>query len=277
LETYATCIRAIRSIQSAPNMLQLIRDRVRQDRSSPRGVKSSDCWSELRHHISRLFAYEHTVNDFLDAEAEWPELFRDFDAVVVPSSQPDKKPLSNRSNTASKIIGRMTSDEGQMEKFRAIAAGLQKFDLDARIKSQITSASFKPGVHAEVLVLAFITRNCDTFQYFRGVKYIGSSKPTCKLCKYFFDAHPSRVQARASHGNLYKNWKFPGETTRDVYTAVIESVRKDAFPVVTRQTGRAVDDLVNRFESGLDLRSELVDEREEEGLLGTEGGGASLA
>lgn len=256
--------------------------------------------------MSRLFAYEHMVDSFLEAEGEWPELFRDFDSIVIPSSQKDDKPLNQTSNTASKIIGRMTSDVAQMEQFRTIAAELQKFDFDGRIKSQISSDSFRPSVHAEVLVLDFITRNCPSseFQYFRGIKYIGSSKPTCKLCSYYFEAHPSRVQSRPTHGNLYKNWKFPDilaahgnqavEARKTIYTSVIGNIRKDAFQimedklapwkrhdsntysVMTRQTNRTVDELGDRLRSGLSLRGGLIEERQEEGILDDEDGGARL-
>ena len=242
LIAYSRCLRLIQRTMSASGMSQLVNERARQGRIP--GVNSLECWSELRHHMSRLLAYEQTVEDLFAAEGEWPELFRDFEILPIPSSRTDANPLGRKSENAHSIFVRMTSDPEKKAKYRALAAELERVDLNVRIKNQCEKATFRPCVHAEVLVLDWVTANCPIpeFQFFQRIKYIGSSKPTCKLCNYYFGAHPSRVKPRSTHGNLYLNWKFPDVYEADgpkgikrrtaIYYSMLENIRNDAFQIM---------------------------------------------
>jgi hypothetical protein len=116
--------------------------------------------------------------------------------------------------SADRIIGHMTSDPRELEKYRAHAQELQKFGLDDSIRSKASKQKFRPFVHAEVLLLDWLERDGGTHpsRFFNDYKYIGCSKPTCRLCGYLFSVHPSGVEIRRPHGNLYTNWRMP-----DVY------------------------------------------------------------
>ncbi|CAM1504383.1 Fc.00g019740.m01.CDS01 [Cosmosporella sp. VM-42] len=310
LSSCFNCLHAIQIFFSPQiGVPDLINERARQGRMP--GMTSMECWSDLRHHISRLQSYGHATREFIKAKKEWPELFRDFKVIPLPSSRADANPLGKKSENAHNIIGRMVSDDQEIAKYRELAEDLQMFDLDGRIKDQCKRSTFRPYVHSEVLVLDWVAANSHrlNFHFFRGFKYIGSSKPTCKLCDYYFKAHPSRIEARPTHGNLYTNWRFPdvlkvdGEAAirrrQNLYNSMRLSICDDGFRILEdkssvwkkhdsntysvmsarqtdAQTDVSIDDLGERLRTGLNLRSTSRYGDLDESVSDDEGGGASL-
>lgn len=226
-----------------------------------RGSTSSDCWSELRHMMSRLLAYRQALSFFLRAKAQWPRLFTKFTVDPVPSSKRDPKfNVRNKSLTADSIVGRLTRKQNEIDTFRNFVSHLQPYSLDERIVREFTRDDFRPVVHSEVLLLNNIefSGGITPDRFFNGWMYIGSSKPTCKLCHYYFLEHRSGVEHRSSHGNLYPNWRFPDvlqsqgsralENRTDMLTRLLQRVRKDAFNLVRMRalpTHRAHDSLTS--------------------------------
>jgi hypothetical protein len=214
-----------------------------------RDGKSFECWSELRHAISRLRSYYKTVQCLIDSEEAWPELFQEFVVVSIKSTKPDPNPLGKKSETSHGIIGRMCSDQASIERYRGLARSLEWINLEDRIEAQCTRSSFKPFVHSEVLVLEWaIARPNITF--FRDWKYIGSSKGACQLCRYYFDAvgQHNDIKTRSSHGNLYVNWRFPDlrepeisfdKTRRQtIFNSMMARIREDAFRILVDKSSR---------------------------------------
>lgn len=228
------CERLIRALE-----LLYKSDCVRLIEAKRTGAEMSDRqhWYGFHHAAGRLRAYLHAVPIFISVRRRWPELFRNFEVTYVPSSKPDPNPMQSGSRRggvyADEIIGRMTSNKSMIASYRAHAELLQKFRLDERIQEQSTSKRFKPFVHAEALVLGSLVSDqmTDAPNFFGGWKYIGCSKPTCRLCHYFFAAHPSGVQVRPTHRNVYANWKLP-----DVYS--------DQGPDAPRQRERLIDTML---------------------------------
>ncbi|KAG8351077.1 hypothetical protein FVEN_g10748 [Fusarium venenatum] len=208
-----------------------------------RDGRSFECWSELRHAISRLRSYKKTVQCLIDSEEAWPELFQEFVVVPIESTKPDSNPLGRKSETAHGIIGRLCSDQASIERYRGLASSLELFSLDDRIKTQCTRTTFKPYVHSEVLVLEWVMTRPDV-TFFHDWKYIGSSKGACQLCRYYFDAvgQHNDIKTRSSHGNLYVNWRFPdirepemsfGKTRRQkILNSMMDRIREDAFSIL---------------------------------------------
>ncbi|KAM0242151.1 hypothetical protein ACHAP5_007388 [Fusarium lateritium] len=76
-----------------------------------------------------------------------------------------------------------------------IADDLQQLGVDDMIQQFRNSRKFKPTT-AE--------------NYWNRWNYIGSSKPTCRLCRYYFEAlEGEKPTVRSSHNNLYRNWRLP--------------------------------------------------------------------
>jgi hypothetical protein len=214
-----------------------------------RDGKSFECWSELRHAISRLQSYKKTVQCLIDSEGAWPELFQEFAVVPIQSTKPDPNPLGKKSEAAHGIIGRMCSDGASIERYRGLARSLEWISLDDRIMTQCTRSSFKPYVHSEVLVLEWVMARPNA-TFFHDWKYIGSSKGACQLCRYYFDAagQHNNIKTRPSHGNLYVNWRFPDirepekpscKTRRQtIYNSMMARIREDAFSILVDKSSK---------------------------------------
>jgi hypothetical protein len=216
-------------------------------------------WSELRHALGRLLSYFIAIKVLISARKFWPRLFVDFSVTTIPSTPPLSTPPVIRRN-ARGIIQRMSRSKSTLDAYQRHADHVQTHGgLDERIRQRVNPARFRPIVHAEVNLLASVLRDQnlaetegeDPVRFFYQAEfgaYIGSSKPTCRLCSLYFAAHPSGVKCRESHGNLYYNWRAPDvvspsvlsgedgveveEAERRLQTEILEAmvkeVRKDA-------------------------------------------------
>ncbi|KAK3319859.1 hypothetical protein B0T19DRAFT_445646 [Cercophora scortea] len=250
LRTCEALVRRLHQLNTS-NIGAMIHSRAAEGRNMP-GVPSKECWSELLHAIRRVLAYLHSMEFIFRAKDTWPQLFDSPEISFIPSSARIPRPGRNKSMQADNIIGRMTRKEKDIQMFRDFVRGLQQFDLDERIRAQYDKDSFKPIVHSEVLLHNWI-EFChgepgiiDPSSFFNGWMYIGASKPTCKLCAYYFDECRSGVGYRSSHGNLYTGWRFPdvlpsqGQRALDarqvMVDRVLKRVRADAFLIVREKT-----------------------------------------
>lgn len=177
--------------------------------SSKEEKSKSAPWSELRHYLGRLHSYRDAAEIIVQTSRQDPRLFTDPIVIQIRSSSQVPKPIRNTSLTAAEIIEHMDWKGEDLTPHFSQLQQLQKLGLDRSVKEQITKT--KPFVHAEILVHNELLR-CgisEPQEYWRGVKYIATSKPTCRLCSYYFRAHSDQVQVRPSHLNLYPNWRLP--------------------------------------------------------------------
>lgn len=197
-----------------PATAQFLRKRTSDDKAGNTGP-----WRDLQHHSSRLLAYRRAVDVLWDSGCMWPSLFDTFKVTYIPSSSRASNPLNAGPQMASEILTRMipNSDESKSKYLEQAEIMKQNFNLDKEIEDEWTSNSFRPIVHAEILVHNWLEMTGGTRpeRFFHNWQYIGCSKPVCKLCHYYFSSHPSGVQIRGTHGNLYRNWKMPDYA--DVY------------------------------------------------------------
>lgn len=224
----------------------LIRNRAREGR-----MNKSESWSELRHVAGRLLSYLRAAKTLVSTSKLWPELFENHVVCYISSSIPGpyifKGKHSPKKMSADRIVGCMTSDAKKLEEYKAHAQELQKFKLDKLIQVKTGPKKFRPIVHAEVLLLDWLERNGGTrpSRFFNGYKYIGCSKPTCRLCEHYFSVHASRVEIRSPHRNLYPNWRMPdvyedqgrqaAKERERLMDKILELVRKDTFRVLVER------------------------------------------
>jgi len=176
-------------------------------------------WGEARHALGRLLSYHIAIKVLISARKLWPQLFVDFSVTSIPSSIPLEEPPVVRRN-AKGIIERMGRNRAVLDAYQNHAKDLQARGLDERIRHRVHPLRFRPIVHAEVNLLASVLASRaqavadgeDPLRFFHEAdfgRYIGSSKPTCVLCRSYFSAHPAGVRCRETHGNLYFNWRAP--------------------------------------------------------------------
>ncbi|OAQ65623.1 deaminase domain-containing protein [Purpureocillium lilacinum] len=173
-------------------------------------------------------------------EVPLAELFHGPATYFIPSSVAPRRSVRNKSLTAESIVGRMTRKQGHIQELRSFAEDLQVFDLNGRTRKQYQRSSFSTVVHSEVSLLNWLEWNggTDPSRFFHGWAYIGTREPTCRLCSYYFQGHPSTVEYRSSHGNLYASWRLPDVLRRQgsaavqartpMYDRILQRVRQDA-------------------------------------------------
>jgi len=211
------------------------------------GPSSIKCWSQLFHTTKRIMAYPQSVQFILLAKRNWPALFMSPEVFFVQSSDPIPKPVRRKSQTADSIVGRMTRKEKEIKIFRDFVRSLQIFNLDERIQTEYSKDTFNPIVHCEVLLLNWLETHggITRSRFFNDWMYIGSSKPMCKLCSYYFEEHRSGVEHRLCHDNLYTSWRVPDvlpsqgpaalEARQIMVDRVLLRVRKYAFDIVRKK------------------------------------------
>ncbi|KAH8647344.1 hypothetical protein BX600DRAFT_518608 [Xylariales sp. PMI_506] len=193
-------------------------------------------WSDLRHYLGRLRSYRQAAETIVKGQKLWPKLFQNFKVYAIVSSDKMCKPLqkSNPQMTASEIINNMGLDQEQAQHYQQRAQNLQYMGLDKEIQRLIAQDTFRPIVHAEMLLYGRIQQaNADPEKlYWNNWKYIGSSKPTCQLCSYYFEAKD--VQVRATHHAIYQSWRLPdlrGQANIDEHVAelthMVEKVKDE--------------------------------------------------
>lgn len=218
--------------------------------------KSQD-WLDLRHFLARLRAYHVSAETLIWSANRWPQIFDSPRVTVVPSSTPILCPLPKPEiMTVEQIIGRMAGNAVDIAARRADADQLQHFNLDERLREACSNEEFQPIVHAEVLVhdkvRTYLAENPGV-TYWNGWNYIGCSKPTCRLCKYYFD-EVNDVSVREQHGNLYSRWRLPdvynkADTIRrrDLMNNIVAKVRRDAWRTLRSRLPQGTDNDSSSF------------------------------
>jgi hypothetical protein len=106
----------------------------------------------------------------------------------------------------------VAEDKIQDSQLLQAADDLKGLGIDDIISASPTSRTFRPSLHAEIVVYEYLLESGQTAVecYWNRWDYIGSSKPTCRLCHYYFEAlHGNKPGVRTSHNNLYRNWRLP--------------------------------------------------------------------
>ncbi|KAK7976523.1 hypothetical protein PG989_014986 [Apiospora arundinis] len=246
VELSESVIRELNMVHGSPASSS-ITERAREGRMP--GYRSQECWSDLQHTMSRIRAYSQSIVYFLDAQKKWPNLFEEFEVSFIPSSTAAPPVTRAKSATAEGIVGRMTNEPIEMEIFKNYVRTLQDFNLDERIQANYRK---QPIVHSEVLLLDWLSKTgaVDPRRFFNDWMYIGASKPTCRLCHYYFESYNTVVERRPSHNNIYNNWRVPDPLSSqgieaikardDMMGRVLERIRRDAFALVMQRVPSSV-------------------------------------
>ncbi|OIW30708.1 hypothetical protein CONLIGDRAFT_288699 [Coniochaeta ligniaria NRRL 30616] len=199
---------SVHSAYKSP-VFKIVQDRALKEE---RG-KSSTHWTELIHVTGRLMTYKQAIDLCFMVRETWPQLFQDVHITMVQSDASAPQVLNTRALTAKEIIGKMTSDKPKLEELFASVDKLGDLGikLDQEIKKEWskTIKSKDICVHAEINLFQHLEMTEGGRRFFQGIEFIGSSKPPCKLCSYFFQVYPTDVEVRPSHRNLYGTWLMP--------------------------------------------------------------------
>ncbi|KAI8710922.1 hypothetical protein NCS52_01521000 [Fusarium sp. LHS14.1] len=99
----------------------------------------------------------------VSAATAWPLLFQDFTITSLPSSTRISKPIIQSDLTAVAIAQHMEAFEKvKMPELMQDAEDLRRMGLDKAIQNQLSKRTFRPIIHAEVLIHHYLTKNGTT-------------------------------------------------------------------------------------------------------------------
>jgi hypothetical protein len=247
------CIKTIHEIRKSP-LQRYIEARAVEDDNMAKG----DCWSTLRHAGGRLLSYQYAVQTLVHAHHIWADtdLFREFDVETLASSGSyPTRALKLEPETAEVVINRMPGYTSQIQVYKRQAADLELYGLNAELE-QCLKQKLDPVVHAEMLLHDWLSRTeggTQPYRFFNNWRYIGTSKPICRLCQQYFGAIATPVRFRSGHPNTYLNWRLPDiyvdnddeesiERARKIWYDVLDKMKKQVHTAVARVLEEKVPD-----------------------------------
>jgi len=229
-----TLLRALYQAKSSASLGRAITDFTNAENKRAR-PESFSKWSELRHYMSRLLNYRFAAETIVNAYNHWPELFDEFTVKSVPSSKPWPRPITDNGLSALDIIKTIMPPGDEHDACCESSRTMAIMGVDDHIRDQAGKKAWRPIVHAEVNLHAYLLMHerAHETSYWNECKYIGSSKPTCRMCGHYFQVHEDDVEVRPSHGNLYLNWRLPVLEDPEVSTEDLQQQRSTLVDDVT--------------------------------------------
>ncbi|KAK7409368.1 hypothetical protein QQX98_008430 [Neonectria punicea] len=213
-------------------------------------VIQSRSWCELRHYLGRLQSYRRASEIISDAPMEWPGLFQNFTVDYLPSPGLGRVSLPRSLTSPAEVVRAAFSDLDPSE-YDAYIADLQRYRPDEPVREQLSSFSFRSRIHCEVYLHSDLVQQNKTqpVDFWDNSMFIGTSKPTCCLCHYYFqDQNNSDFQLQAPHMNLYMKWQLPNvyeddgveavNRREEVAERIIEQMKKDTLQILKHQFPR---------------------------------------
>lgn len=101
---------------------------------------------------------------------------------------------------------------------------LKKHGLEETMREKLRGGVMKAMVHGEINLHDHLVQHGKTraSDFWNGSMFIASSKPTCRLCHYYFDSPGNDFRVQSTHMNLYPKWRLP-----DVYEDQGERAQRD--------------------------------------------------
>lgn len=176
-----------------------------------------------------------------------PDLFDNFVIKIRPSPKPPSSPPpTDHLTTLDGIIKRiLPKDHAEVKKYQeALAFMNAKFNILDRLLAIYKDKTFKPRVHAELILLEFFYKNHLTF--IDDDRFIGCSKPACYCCYHYISAHTGGFVRPPCHGIRYINWRPPDfnpmdasekKHRQDILNQIIKQIRLDTLRQIEQRRG----------------------------------------
>jgi hypothetical protein len=180
------------------------------------------------------------------ASLRLPALFDEVQVRRAGSPPKSPPPLKLGGPTLDEIVGRMMSEPTEIAKYRDALRDMDhRFHLSKALQEQCSISSWKPKVHAELILLdMFWTENLE---FVGQDRYIGCSKAACYCCYHYMKEHPGNFFLPACHNNVHLKWKAPDvfnsadscliKAREDILDKMAESIRHEILSQVIERRG----------------------------------------
>lgn len=217
------------------------------DRPTVMGISGSNsqAFSLARHYIGRLGSHFRAARILVTAGWKMPDLFDNFIIKILPSPKPPSSPPpTDHLTTLDGIIKRMLpKDDPEVKKYQEALTSMDaKFNILDRLLGLYKDKTFKPRVHAELILLECFHRN--HLPFVDDDRFIGCSKPACYCCYHYISVHPGGFIRPPCHGVRYLSWRppdpmdaFENKHQQDILNQIIKQIRLDALRQIEQRRG----------------------------------------
>lgn len=205
-----TLIKAIHTAKISP--LSKTMDKKAREQDSIQSYH----WCQLRHYLGRLHSYRLAAEVLVASSISSPDRFKDFTVRYVRSAP--KKRIARHQSLNARRLARVAFPDHSLLQYELDIAELEAIGLNERISEQLSNGDRKTKVHGEVQLHDYLIRNGKTrsSDFWDSSTFIGTSKPPCRLCYFYFNCTDNDFQVQSSHMNIYPKWRLPDiQNTQD--------------------------------------------------------------
>ncbi|KAJ3540883.1 hypothetical protein NM208_g4859 [Fusarium decemcellulare] len=209
--------------------------------------ESSFHWFQLRHYLGRLHSFRQASEIIVNASKEGSSLFRNFSVDYVPSSRLQKFSRPQERYSSTDEIIEAAFPEYDLSHYESDIAELRDHGLDKQIQKQEQEMPSKTQVHCEINLHDHLTKNDKTrpCDFWNDVMFIATSKPTCRLCYYYFRDDDNDFEVQPPHMNLYPKWRLPNvedpndeasiERREELMDDILGHMQEDTLKILQRK------------------------------------------
>ncbi|KZL80874.1 hypothetical protein CI238_01917 [Colletotrichum incanum] len=221
-------------------------NKAMNERASVGDSEAVHSWCELRHYLGRLLSYRQAADSIVGAYKKWPELFTDFTVEHIPSSRLVRLSLPKPTLSPMEVIPAAFPDMN-VDEYASHIEQLRDYNLDGHIQDKLRQKPMRQLVHCEVHLQNFLVRTkmAEPDDYWNKSMFIATSKPPCRLCRYYFNDPENDFLVQSSHMNVYSKWRLPDiyegqdENTltrqEELLDDIIEQMQQDTLHIVREQ------------------------------------------
>jgi hypothetical protein len=202
-------------------------------------------WRQLRHCLGRLHSYRLAADLIIVTSVKRPDLFKDFKVGFIASARQKRIHLP-RSSNLSEVLKTALPEHLESGDFESDIAMLKLFGLEARVRAEHRDTKVNTRVHCEVHLHNYLVKEgkTDPSDYWGNSMFIASSKPTCRLCHYYFKSPSNDFRVQPPHMNLYYKWRLPDVDEKneealdryyDVMDEIIDQLQEDTLELLKQK------------------------------------------
>lgn len=226
-----TLIKAIHASQHNP-FEKFVESRVRDTEAN-----NTESWCELRHYLGRLHSYRQASEVITTMLDKWPDLFSSPKISYILPAPPKRIPVP-RSALLSDIIP-IALPGYTIFDIESDIAELEGYGLHEEIREQLEQRTIMTLIHGEIQLHDHLVRQgkTKTSDFWSNSMFVATSKPTCRLCYYYFNCPTNDFHIQTTHMNIYPKWRLPDiyehqgeeakEQCEEVLQYIIEQMRHD--------------------------------------------------
>jgi hypothetical protein len=202
-------------------------------------------WRQLRHYLGRLHSYRQAADLIIVTSVKRPGLFKNFKVGFIASARLKKIALP-RSSNLDEVLQTALPEHLDSGDFDDDLEELRDFGLEAKVRAEHRDTKVNTRVHCETHLHNYLVKEgkIDPADYWGDSMFIACSKPTCRLCHYYFKSPSNDFRVQPPHMNLYYKWRLSEvdrkdeealERYYDIMDEIIDQLQEDTLELLKQK------------------------------------------